>query len=110
MKRQTINIPIYYGKLTMILDNDLSSIQKEFETTSLEDFGAVTIKHKTDYRHYIVAFTDAQHLSNVAHEIVHIKNYIYLDCGMELDRYNDEPEAYLTGWLFDEIFGFLNKN
>ena len=92
----------------MILDSDLSWVEKKYKTTSLEDFGAVTFKHKKDYRHYIVVFTDAKHLSNIAHEIVHIKNHIYLDCAMELDRYNDEPEAYLTGWLFDEIHKFLN--
>jgi len=28
---------------------------------------------------------------------------------MELDRYNDEPEAYLIGWLFNEIYNFLKQ-
>lgn len=94
----------------MILAKDLSFMQKKYETNSLEDFGAVTLKDEKKYRHYVVAFTDADHLSNIAHEIVHIKNYIFLDCAMLLDRYNDEPEAYLTGWLFDEIYKFLNNN
>lgn len=110
MRKKTIKIPIYCAKLTMILDKDLLSVQKKYKTTSLEDFGAVTLKDKLDYRHYIVAFTDAKHLSNIAHEIVHIKNHIYLDCAMQLDQYNDEPEAYLTGWLFDKIYDFLNGN
>lgn len=110
MKSKTISIPIYCGKLTIILDKDLSSVQKKYKTASLENFGAVTMKNEQKYRHYIVAFTDPEHLSNIAHEIVHIKNHIYLDCAMELDRFNDEPEAYLTGWLFDEIHGFLLKN
>lgn len=109
MKSKTINIPIYCGKLTMIFDKDLSNIQKKYKTASLENFGAVTFQDKTKYRHYVVAFSDAKHLSNIAHEIVHIKNYIYLDCAMELDRFNDEPEAYLTGWLFDEIYNFLKN-
>jgi hypothetical protein len=109
MKSKTINIPIYCGKLTIIYDEDLLSVQKKYKTSSLEDFGAVTFKHKSGYRHYVVAFSDREHLSNIAHEIVHIKNYIFLDCAMELDRYNDEPEAYLTGWLFDEIYKFLNN-
>ncbi len=107
MKSKTIDIPIYSGKLTMILGNDLSYIEKKYKTTLLESFGAVTLKDESKYKHYIVAFTDKEHLSNIAHEIVHIKNYIFLDCAMELDRYNDEPEAYLTGWLFDEIYKFL---
>lgn len=110
MKQKTIDIPIYYGKLTIIIDKDLLCVEKKYKTKSLKDFGAVTLQDESKYRHYIVAFTDPKHLSNIAHEIVHIKNYIYLGCAMELDRYNDEPEAYLTGWLFDEIYNFLKSN
>lgn len=109
MKRKTINISMFQCKLTIILDKDLSYVEKKYKTSSLFDFGAVTLKDKSKYRHYVVAFTDASHLSNIVHEIVHVKNYIYLDCAMELDRYNDEPEAYLSGWLFDKINNFLNK-
>lgn len=109
MKKQTIDIPIYCGKLTMVFDKDLSFVEKKYKTASLEDFGAVTFKDEKKYRHYVAAFTDAKHLSNIAHETIHIKNLIFLDCAMELDRHNDEPEAYLTGWLFDEIYKFLNQ-
>lgn len=109
MRKQTIEIPIYQCTLTMILDNDLKYVEKTYKTASLENFGAVTLKNDTDTRHYVVGFTDATHLSNITHEIVHIKNHIFLDCAMELDRYNDEPEAYLSGWLFDKIYSFLNK-
>lgn len=107
MKIKTIEIPMYCGTLTMILDNDLKYVKKKYKEKSLKNFGAVTLKDKSKYRHYVVAFTDEEHLSNIAHEIVHIKNYIYLDCAMKLDRKNDEPEAYLTGWLFDEIYNFI---
>lgn len=107
MLKKTIKIPIYGCKLTMIFDKDLSFIEKKYKTISLKDFGAVTLKIENEYRHYIVAFTDAEHLSNIAHEIVHIKNHIFLDIGAKIDVYNDEPEAYLTGWLFDEIYKFL---
>ena len=109
MKKCTIKIPIFQCKLTIVLDKDLSYIEKKYKTKSLEDFGAVTLKDKSKDRHIVVAFTDKEHLSNIAHEIVHIKNFIFLECAMEVDRYNDEPEAYLTGWLFDQIYEFLNK-
>lgn len=92
----------------MILDNDLSYIEKTYKTRSLKDFGAVTFKDENKYKSYIVAFTDVDHLSNIAHEIVHIKNHIFLDCAMELDHHNDEPEAYLIGWLFDIIYNFIH--
>jgi hypothetical protein len=109
MRKTTIDIPIYQCKLTIILDKDLSYVEKKYRTKSLSDYGAVTIDKEAGYRHYVVAFTDATHLSNIAHEIVHLKNAIYLACAMEVDIYNDEPEAYLTGWLFDQIYNFLKK-
>ena len=109
MRKKTIEIPIYCCTLTMILDDDLSYVEKKYKTKSLSSFGAVTLKDESNYRHYVVGFTDVNHLSNIAHEIVHLKNQIYIDCAMELDRYNDEPEAYLTGWLFDQINNFLKK-
>lgn len=109
MRKKTIRIPIYECDLTIILDEDLSYIQKKYKTKDLSDYGAVTLDKEAGYRHFVVAFTDATHLSNIAHEIVHLKNAIYLACAMEVDRYNDEPEAYLTGWLFDQINNFLNK-
>lgn len=107
MKIKTISIPIYCCKMTIIFDTDLKYVQKKYKTISLENFGAVTLKDESKYRHYVVAFSYKNHLSNIAHEIVHIKNHIYLDCAMELDRHNDEPEAYLTGYLFDEIYNFI---
>jgi|SRR6478736_86959 len=107
VKNKTIEIPIYCGKLTMLLVDSLKYIEEEYKTPPLDDYGAVTLKDETSYRHYVTAFTDKEHLSNIAHEIVHVKNYIYSDCAMELDVINDEPEAYLTGWLFEQIYNLL---
>lgn len=109
MRKKTINIPIYGGKLTIVLDKDLSYIENKYKTKSLKDFGAVTLKDESKYRNYILGFEYSTG-SIIAHEIVHLINYIYLDCGIELDRVNDENQAYLTGWLFEEINNFLNKN
>jgi hypothetical protein len=109
MRKSTIEIPIYECKITIILDKDLSYVENKYKTKSLSNFGAVTLDVEAGYRHFVVAFTDATHLSNIAHEIVHLKNAIYLACAMEVNRYDDEPEAYLTGWLFDQINNFLNK-
>ncbi len=108
MRKKTIKIPIYGGQLTMVLADDLSYVEKMFKTPSLENFGAVTLKKDSEYKEYLVAFTDKDHLSNIAHEIVHLKNYIFKDCAIALDYENDEPEAYLTGWLFDQMYNFLH--
>jgi hypothetical protein len=50
-----IQLPIYQGKLTMIIDKDLSFIQKKFKTPCLKNYGAVTLKDDSKYREYYVA-------------------------------------------------------
>lgn len=108
MKQKTIKLSIYYSKVTIILDDeDLSFTSKKYKTGCLRKYGAVTLRNEKFYRHYVVAFSDKEHLSNIAHEIVHLKNYIFMDCGIHLDINNDEAEAYLTGYLFDIIYKFL---
>jgi hypothetical protein len=90
----------------MIFDKDLSSFQKKYKTADLSGYDAVTLSNKKKLSHYIVAFTSDKG-SVIAHEVVHLVNYIYQDCSMQLDRHNDEPQAYLTGWLFNKIEDFL---
>jgi hypothetical protein len=110
MKSKTINVPIYECGLTIILTDDLNEVVKKYKLEGdWDNFGALTFRDKSKHRHYVVAFTDASHLSNIAHEIVHIKNYIFHGINAKIDIYNDEPEAYLTGWLFDKIYEFLNQ-
>lgn len=108
MRKTTIDIPIYQCELTIILDKDLSYIEKKYGTKSLSDYGAITMRDPNNFCEYIMAFeyTDG---TIIAHEIVHLKNYIYKDRCIELDMINDENEALLTGWLYAQIDNFLNK-
>jgi len=108
MRKTTFEIPIYQAKVTVILDKDLSYAEKKYKTRSLKDYGAVTMRNDNHFKTYVLAFEYADG-GIIAHEIVHLINYIYLDCGIELDRVNDEHTAYLTGWLFRKIDKFLNQ-
>ena len=49
--------------------------------------------------------------ATLAHEIQHIVSNICRDCKMEYAIENDEPFAYLTGWITEKIyFWLLTKN
>lgn len=39
----------------------------------------------------------------VAHEAVHVVNMMFEFLGIKLDPVNDEPQAYLSGWIVGEI-------
>ena len=108
MIKKTINIPIYQCKLTIILDKDLSYVTKKYKTIDLSNYGAVTMRIPDKHSEYIIAFEYSEG-SIIAHEVTHLVNYVFKDRGVELDLNNDEPQAYLTGWLFKEIDKFLNN-
>lgn len=108
MRNKTIPIPIYFGKLTIFLTNDwmeLDMIYKIKVDESLYDAVVFEIK---DNDEYILAIKKVE-WSIIAHEVVHLVNAIYLKCGIELDRHNDEPQAYLTGWIVNEIDKHLKE-
>lgn len=108
MKRRTIPIPIYFGELIIIVTKDFQTVN-ELYGTKIDDnlYDAVVFEMK-DNDKYIIAIKKVE-WSIIAHEVVHIVNAIFLKCGIELDRHNDEPQAYLTGWIVNEIDKFLNK-
>lgn len=109
MKVKKIDIPIFGGNLTIIFCNDLLEVSKKYGTISLSNYGAVTLRNESKFKEYVVAF-EYYSGSIIAHEIVHIINYIFIDVGVQLDRDNDETQAYLTGYLFTKIEKFLKKN
>ncbi len=108
MHKKTIYIPIYQYRLTMIYNKNIENVAKKYKLKLYYDYSAFTFEDDLKHRHIIVAFREKD-LSVVAHEIVHIKNYILLGIGANLDLNNDEFEAYLTMYLFDKIYNFLNK-
>jgi len=109
MRVKRFNIPIYTGYLTVILCDDLNDVGRRYNLPDLRDYGAITFKEKGKYRSYVVAFDRDYHVGLICHEVIHVKNYIYSDAGIELDRFNDEPEAYLVGWLSDKVYSFLQS-
>lgn len=112
MKNKKVNIPIYSGKLHMYLVPDWGYLNSIYNTNMEEGFGAYAFKHidKNKEDNYIVAFLEGQAIpKTITHEAVHIVNLIFVDRGINQDLYNDEPQAYLTGWVVGEIVKFINK-
>lgn len=48
--------------------------------------------------------------STITHEAVHCKNMIYRKIGQEPDLFNDEIEAYLTGYIAKKLTVLFNKH
>jgi acetone carboxylase gamma subunit len=45
----------------------------------------------------------------MAHEAVHIADFIFTNCGITHDLDNDEPFAYLVEWIINELYEFYKE-
>ena len=98
----SITVPIYNIELSIhqgesALEDLIAS--EKVDDSILDRAGFVFEEDDTIH----VWFMDDVQLSVVVHECVHIVNFIYSIIHSQKDLINDEHEAYLTAWLFDEI-------
>lgn len=109
MHIKEVEIPIYFGSLIMIFTDQLESLNGIYNTDiKEEDYDAVVFTQVKDSSKIVLAIKKVD-WPTIAHEVVHVVNNIFLSCGVQLDRHNDEPQAYLTGWVFNEIVEFLKE-
>lgn len=100
MIKKKIKIPLYYHNLTIIQTNNFKKIEKKYGLGDTYDYEGVVFDIGSDI--FIVLRKDTTP-SIIAHEVVHIVNLIFSAVGIQLDRVNDENQAYLTGWLVKKI-------
>lgn len=119
MKRKTVfkAIPLtpYAVDLWVIISNDPFYAVVEFNQKNKDlglkwgkDWAAWT--EDTFYKdNYLTVVFDAACIDpeTIAHEAIHIKNRVMEHAGWNHDLKNDEPEAYLTGFIVKEIHKVL---
>lgn len=104
--KATLKIPIYHGKLIIIQEDDLNKIAKQYELdTKPDEVDAFTFVLKDNV--YTV-FKDNTNAQIVAHEALHVVTYIFQDRGILIENRNDEPAAYLLGWVVKQITKRIN--
>lgn len=115
MKVIKIDIPIYFGYLRVVItDNFKKSADKlkvDDEGLELNSYGAFVCSSKDDrgISYFNVFFHEDVDHDLIAHEVVHLVNAIYAERHIKLDIHNDEPQAYLTGWITGEIYKALKR-
>lgn len=111
MRTKKVKIPIYGGTLVIVQSNDMQPVVDKYNLTNdALNCNALAFKQPMKGDKFVVCaafkFIDPD---IIAHEAVHVVNYIFDYKCIQLDLINDEPQAYLTGWVFDECYKFLNK-
>lgn len=109
-RSKSIKIPLYTGKLIIIQTDDLEKVNIMFDTMfKTHGYDAITFmdEEKNGFTNYVVAFQGKPSASTIGHESMHVLTYIYKEHGIRLSINNDEPQAYLIGWIIGELHKFL---
>jgi hypothetical protein len=110
MKKHKVYIPIYFGYLHIIFAKDFEKACKKYKINTMGhdvnhwDAFCTHFTSKKGALHYCVLFRPKAKHETIAHEVVHLVNRIFDDRHMKLDAINDEAQAYLTGWVTNEIY------
>ncbi len=109
-----IKIPLYFADLIIIQSDNIQKILKKYNVRfDAHGFGAVTFRDplKSGYNRYVIAFSnDDISPSLIAHEALHVVTYLFDDKLIRIDNSNDEPAAYLLGWIVAEIHKRIKLN
>lgn len=107
--RFTFKIPIYNGKLKFIITNDIpravKTLPKAMRVMNGENCHGLSLFMHPLY----VIIVDCDSYDTVSHEIGHVARALMSDIGFKVTPSNDEPLAYLEGYLSDQIFKRLKK-
>lgn len=116
MKAKTIfkKIPVtpYVVDLWIVITNEPSKevwrMNKKNRGLDLSwDEGAAAQTEGSLYNnHILVTIFDATlpyDINTICHESVHIVNIVFEHAGIPISTDNDEPFAYLTGWVAEQI-------
>jgi len=114
-KIKVINIPIYGGKLVVMLTNNSQFVRKYYPDFE-DDYvyaHAINYTYKGNRAYYVVLNPDYKGVKVtrgvVAHEAHHIVTYLFHYKGILYDPANDEPFSYMLEWVVERIHEVLDK-
>ena len=108
-------IPIYGGQLWVCVANSFTKAVEEIENTTdiklddekddLRKASAMTYQfYMPDGRfRVLIVLKPRSSVDFIAHESLHVVNWVFKHCGVRYSLDNDEPQCYLLGWVVKKI-------
>jgi hypothetical protein len=113
--KHVAEIPLYRGKLVVLISNDINAIREWLPDIEFERLYAhcITGEHGDVRAVFIILNFDNEfrqmYNGCIAHEAIHAVNAVLEYAGVIADFNNDEPTAYLLEWMVDEVYLACHK-
>ena len=108
LKIKKLPATVYPAYIRVAVTDSWEEVNKKFNSNKSDEVAA-TVLVITEGNIVIVFKRDCFKLKYIAHEIVHAVNEVFRYSNVELDLNNDEPQAYLTSWLFEQVYKFCER-
>ena len=116
MISKKVRIPLYGGSLFVMIADDYekekNELHKDWQPERNDFMG-----HSEGNGNTYVVILNKKYIRNeidlvsiIAHEADHITSFIFKRVGIKLDLDNDEPHAYLLGYLVEQIYKIYINN
>lgn len=92
--------------------NFFSDIEEEHAWTYDDVSAFYTSTELKGISNFWIVFKDTKQslsLNTLGHEVVHMVNGIFKSRGIKLSLDNDEPQAYLTGWVTQTVYQTIKR-
>lgn len=114
MIKTVIKIPIYYGRLIVIVNDNFNESLKSLGLNEKGDYNSyLGLSHDTSINGrtiYIILLNSTPTHSIIAHEALHITHAILKNIQAKSDIDNDETTCYLLDWIVEQVYICLKKN
>ena len=112
MVHKKIPIELYNQVVHVIICQDCEKEKHKLPQLDIDNwnFGGYSIRVETD--HYILLnkkYGKDYLLSTAVHEAFHVSNFIMKQVGIHPDVNNDEAQAYLLTYIFEQILKTINN-
>jgi len=102
--KKIIDLAPYYMKLHVEITDDICEKMSELTHDDVIGSGlACCIDYDIGDAQYILLLDPSATIDIITHEALHIVNMLFRDKGIKWSYNNDEPAAYMLGWLTNEI-------
>lgn len=98
-----ITIPLYRHKIKVVVADDIIEAKQKY-TEIPENSAACAL----NYGSTSAVVVTPNNLSEIVHEVVHVKNYIWSTIGYSPIADNDEPDAYLVSYIFEKVMKIVS--
>lgn len=107
LTEKNIHIPIYDFKVEICVFSDIKEAKEKYPV--IEDgFLACTLEYRGCSKCKLII--PCNDYPSVVHELEHVKNLVWKAKGYTPQNNNDEPDAYLIGWLFEQVDKVIKKH